>query len=458
LLIFVVLLGAAAAEGWVRSRRARETPEPLTPAQSIALSSARWVMLAVTIAIPVTERQQAAWIYMNWQEKGRISSRIEAAATAKGLTLSPEGIVRELTLARWRSTGYWRGVRSGALLAGLLALVAGYFLRGSTAPFRDAALAGLVVSIVSAAGLACLQRPWSDSRKAQETRAIHRHTWINDLPLNGQALEGRLGLRELREHSSATGFLVAGLGIGLLIPASAWLQTRGIARNAALDAKPAFLSLRRWAILCLIVTSLWWSLLQVPGVSGVQQGIPANDMARRLLNTLRMAQENYCFRDADANGIQDWWVGDVSGLHRRIIQGKPLNLIDARDAELDGAPLRTDSGTLFQAPLNAPSKPGYRFAIIPKGADGSLYAEDLDGDGHAFESRKGYAYSAYWEGEAARVADTLIMDQTGKVWRKSTGNLRVLQWPKDPSAEGWVRWVDGSHRPPYLELLRQEHE
>src|SRR5262245_44721445 len=53
------------------------------------------------------------------------------------------------------------------------------------------------------------------------------------------------------------------------------------------------------------------------------------------LHALVLAQEEFRSKDADQNGIQDYWRRDVAGLSTLAPEGKPLGLINLSTAQAD---------------------------------------------------------------------------------------------------------------------------
>ena len=95
----------------------------------------------------------------------------------------------------------------------------------------------------------------------------------------------------------------------------------------------------------------WWQAAILAGsVLGlVALAIPPFVSSRRasnereaatLLKTLASAEADFRANDRDANGVNDFWTGDVTGLYSLKASGRELRLIERSVAEADSCPIR----------------------------------------------------------------------------------------------------------------------
>ena len=167
-----------------------------------------------------------------------------------------------------------------------------------------------------------------------------------------------------------------------------------------------------------------------------EAGVPA-----RLLG-LRAAEDEFRKNDPDANRRVDFWVGDLTGLHRlRTKEGNPLALIDAALARSDARPLpRADAYAavpdwpVFPQPLD-----GYLFRAVPYYRDGSEIRPYPSTDPELPDRNLGrFAFCAFPAeyGTAGRM--TFLIREDGKVLKKDTGGEPVWVAPSlDAEKEDW---------------------
>jgi hypothetical protein len=169
------------------------------------------------------------------------------------------------------------------------------------------------------------------------------------------------------------------------------------------------------------------SIMRMGGGAG---GGPANNeaLAEFTLQFIKNAEEAFKNADSDANGVADYWTRDVAGLHSvKDKTGAPILLLDPATAAAD--PEGAVRYGLPPAPKN-----GYYFKMMVGDPDGEAYQKD---DGKTNKTRFGVVAWPAVPGVTGRL--TLIMNESGKVWKKDTQGQAVDRWPgKDPAKDGWM--------------------
>ncbi len=151
------------------------------------------------------------------------------------------------------------------------------------------------------------------------------------------------------------------------------------------------------------------------------------------LKTVATAETDFRSNDRDENRVNDFWVGDVSGLYRCKASYGPIKLIDPAIADADAAPLKMKE--LADPAVDKPRpKAGYLFVVIRKYEEG--------GKVHSYDSGNRRAKSVF--GFAAYPAEypktgkhTFIICEGCTVFRKDTGGKPPEVFPEDPSKTGW---------------------
>lgn len=263
--------------------------------------------------------------------------------------------------------------------------------------------------------------------------AVVIYPWSQARPGETEARMLQVGIEAVQEEQVPHAHHVRGFTVGLgvmtlLALAAAWapIRRRLLGKIAGAAGIGVFL--------------LWLSVPCPVLIGRVfdPRNVPAS------LRTLVTAQADFRANDRDGNGKQDYWVGDVSGLYALTEgrDGRLMMLIDLSVAAADARPLPEGAHSgryrgIDPFAVRVP-KAGYLFAVIPRRADGRPYAQDLDGDGSAFESEDGYAFCAYPEDRRSGTL-TFIVDEKGVVYRRKTERKPVDRWPGDPRGEGWIR-------------------
>jgi hypothetical protein len=148
------------------------------------------------------------------------------------------------------------------------------------------------------------------------------------------------------------------------------------------------------------------------------------------LKTIAAAQADFLRHDRDANGIQDYWRGDVAGLYSLLPfeDVEPIGLIERSAAEADLAPWPEHA--LAPAPL-----PKYAYVFLALR--------------HVGEEETGWNPNRFAAGAFPTVhkadawpRNSYIISEGNAVFLKDLGpGGRVLTFPADPLKEGW-RKVD----------------
>lgn len=419
------------------------------PGRIALYASAGFIVIVGCIAVGLAAHYQQHWYKIKSFEE--IGNAIEQAK-ARGVTLTEEQ-AREVALRRLLAQhGRASGLEYGAVAASFLLVLLVWTLAGSpkASPERVPRImgyAGLGVVILGLIVALLLQQPWGTTRKSWETDSIIHAQWVNDpLPSPG-ALAAALERREFKEKSGSWVFLGAAGAVALASFLGAWLAIRpgrlaSSPFNRARDVK----RLGRIATVLSVICTLTL-LFRSPGLSGVQRS-STHENARGALGSIAWAEREFHDKDVDGNGLMDWWVGDVSGLHRLHRDGRPIALVQDYLVEADAAPLQPSGDKIKLEPLVAQERTySYRYSVIPKRLDGTPYAQDPAGEGLALRSQLGFAFCAFPSHYRVTATETLIIDETSIVWRKDIGGSRIEQWPSDPEKEGWTKWIDGVPRP-----------
>jgi len=168
------------------------------------------------------------------------------------------------------------------------------------------------------------------------------------------------------------------------------------------------------------------SAVVVPGLMSSQRA--SNERAASTtLKTLSAAEADFRANDRDANGVNDFWTGDVSGLYSLKVKDRELRLLERAVAEADSCPIRG---------LCWPYRPkqGYFFTAMEAddSENGVSYFQNTGGnrpmgDVHNLER---FAFCAFAESRG-RGTYSFIMNQNNTVYRSRRGG-HVTRWPDDP--------------------------
>jgi hypothetical protein len=236
----------------------------------------------------------------------------------------------------------------------------------------------------------------------------------------------------------------------LIGPFAIWL---GLSANSRLRAAGAQTSGAATAGFILGILGTLFILLFVPIVAAI--AIPgflsassaANERnASANLKSMVSVQMMFRVNDYDQNNSNDFWVGDVAGLYRIAPKsgGGAIRLIEASVALADASPMQSPPPDLaFDSGFPTPGagwapKAGYYYRAIPSYYDEMGKTVRYHQGGGRNPDR--FAICAYPSryGSAGRM--TIVIDESGSLYRMDTGGKPVDVWPSDPSSRGWSRW------------------
>jgi len=150
--------------------------------------------------------------------------------------------------------------------------------------------------------------------------------------------------------------------------------------------------------------------------------------------------------DSDQNGVNDFWVADVSGAYRITAGGNQIRMCEVSMAMADAAPLPAgvkkfardeDKVDLGAALCDKPTpKSGYLFKVIPKYQDGADARAYDQGDGRNLDR---FAVCAYPSEPGKTGKLTFMLNEEYTMWKKDTGGKPVDVWPADPAKDGWAK-------------------
>ncbi|HEX7896251.1 MAG TPA: DUF2950 family protein [Planctomycetota bacterium] len=166
--------------------------------------------------------------------------------------------------------------------------------------------------------------------------------------------------------------------------------------------------------------------------------------AAATLKTFASASADFRANDRDGNRINDFWVGDVSGLYRIDPGDGAIKLIEISAAAADAKPCvpldkagALGSTKLVAVPGGAATKAGYRYAAVPK------YQPD-EGPGKPYDEGGGrcpakFAFCAWPAEHGPGGTATFLITEENIIWKRNTGGQAVTVVPRDPASQGWTR-------------------
>ncbi len=178
-------------------------------------------------------------------------------------------------------------------------------------------------------------------------------------------------------------------------------------------------------VLVIVIVGSAVSAIAVPGLLSSQRA--ANERyASTTLKTFSTAEADFRANDRDANGVNDFWTGDVSGLYSLMIKGKQLRLIERSAAEADSCPIRG---------LCWPYQPRGGFLYQALEADDSVQGESYFqntggnrpmGDVHHLDK---FGFCAYPESSSSG-RFSFIVNENNTIYRfPDVGH--ITRWPSD---------------------------
>jgi hypothetical protein len=142
--------------------------------------------------------------------------------------------------------------------------------------------------------------------------------------------------------------------------------------------------------------------------------------ASALLKTLTTAEAEFRAKDADHNGVPDFWTADVAGLRK-------YGLICQEVADADPFPLLPRSG----GPIPCH---GYYFAAMQwddsENPPENL-RQDTDGKSGKVHHRSRFGFCAYPARYGVTGSNTFIINEDNSMFWRHTDGDPVLHWPSD---------------------------
>jgi hypothetical protein len=205
--------------------------------------------------------------------------------------------------------------------------------------------------------------------------------------------------------------------LGTLLVASGWIQITGAPIPPAVKPEPGQ---KKWTpgIIAAVVLSSFCVVGSTVGLALMALLIPLittrlqesqieenEPRAVAALRTIAEAQKAFRDRDADRNGINDYWTNDVAGLHTAQVDGHAIELIPQAIAVADWGPTHVSAARgLYH---------GYYFRTIK-----------VEGDG--------FAVCAFPASESLG-RRTFIINHEGRMYGRHTDRTSFLigEWPSE---------------------------
>lgn len=181
--------------------------------------------------------------------------------------------------------------------------------------------------------------------------------------------------------------------------------------------------------------------IAIPGLLSANRASGERN-ASGTLKTMGTIQAMMRSNDMDNNQINDYWVGDVSGVYRIKSGDSPIKLCDLAMAMADAKPLpggKEAGGADLGEPLTPRPVPktGYLFQAIPRYGAGEGKSEPYNNGKNRNNDR--YGYCAFPANYPSTGRLTFILSEGGTVYKKDTGGKAVEEFPFDPASEGWSK-------------------
>lgn len=175
------------------------------------------------------------------------------------------------------------------------------------------------------------------------------------------------------------------------------------------------------AVVLLIIVAM--AALIVPSL-GHTHGHSQDTGAAQTLKSLTSTQATWFNVDTDRNGIKDYWTVDISGFYRVMDDtGNPAQVLDISFARSDWHPAAPGGTTpVIGAHLTATgaepvAKSGYYYAAFLYDENGKAYAQDLNGDGYAYENAGHYAFQTFPDKYASSGKLAFIINESAVVYK-----------------------------------------
>ncbi|HEX7899951.1 MAG TPA: DUF2950 family protein [Planctomycetota bacterium] len=169
--------------------------------------------------------------------------------------------------------------------------------------------------------------------------------------------------------------------------------------------------------------------------------------ASAMLMSIHTAQAMFRAADADGDGKQNFWVGDISALHRLRVPGAREPWVSADTARADarpclpldqeGAPSMAPLLRLVRAGTPQPSQGYYYVALRTYDVAGGDPVPYDAGDGRNPAKFGVCAYPADY-GKDGNLTFIRSEAQKPQMWKKDTTGRPVSSFPVDPAREGWL--------------------
>lgn len=156
----------------------------------------------------------------------------------------------------------------------------------------------------------------------------------------------------------------------------------------------------------------------------------------RGLKMIAAAQADFRANDRDANRALDFWVGDVSGLHRLLQPpGKAVRLVESDIAAADAAPIE---GTDLEPKAAAPRPyAGYFFIALKSYSTGAAIVPYHNGTNR---NEAFFGVAAYPAGDAKDGRPIYVMSQGNLIYRRDLQGTVPQTFPTERDLEqNWTR-------------------
>jgi type II secretory pathway pseudopilin PulG len=185
-----------------------------------------------------------------------------------------------------------------------------------------------------------------------------------------------------------------------------------------------------WLVICGVIPLLLAAIV-IPGLLSSRRASNERE-ASTALKTLSAAEADFRANDRDANGVNDFWTGDVSGLYSLQVKGSELRLIERAVAEADSGPIRG---------LCWPRRPrqGYFYQAMEAddSAKGETYFQDTGGKrkmGDVHHLNK-FGFCTYPESDGTGKF-SFIVNENNTIFRVENAG-HITRWPDDTLLKSW---------------------
>jgi hypothetical protein len=161
--------------------------------------------------------------------------------------------------------------------------------------------------------------------------------------------------------------------------------------------------------------------------------------ASQSLKTLMTAEADFRGNDRDGNGVNDYWVGDVSMLYCMAPpKGESLRLIELSVASADLAPMkaRSQGHKTIEGYAILSSKAGYNFRAVTHYVDEKGQRTAYDAGGGRNKERFGFCAVSVSRSAGKK---TFLMNESNLIYWKDTNGTVVDTFPADLLKEGWTK-------------------